>query len=107
MTPEEAALWAELRTNRLCGPHFRRQQVIDGFIVDFYCHTARLIVEVDGGVHATQGQYDAARDEWLQARGFSILRFTNDEVTGNLANILAQIASACGTCLLTREDQKN
>lgn len=103
MTPEEAVLWSELRTNRLFGLHFRRQQVIDGFIVDFYCHAARLIVEVDGGIHATQGLYDEVRDEWLQACGFTILRFANDEVTSDLPGVLARVAAACGAGAQTRE----
>ncbi len=51
MTPAERRLWNELRANRLGGWHFRRQQIIDGFIVDFYCHKAGLIIEVDGPIH--------------------------------------------------------
>ena len=51
MTAEEKILWRHLRTNRLQGLHFRRQQVFDGFIVDFYCHQSGLVVEVDGAVH--------------------------------------------------------
>ncbi len=57
MTDEEGALWQRLRTNRLNGLHFRRQQVIAGFIVDFYCHAARLAVEVDGASHAARAEY--------------------------------------------------
>ncbi len=76
MTPEEMLLWHELRTNKLAGWHFRRQQVIDGFIVDFYCHAASLIVEVDGGIHETQKAQDAERDAHLISRGFRILRVT-------------------------------
>jgi very-short-patch-repair endonuclease len=51
MTPEERILWERLRRNGLNGIHFRRQQVIDGYIVDFYCQSANLIIEVDGEVH--------------------------------------------------------
>lgn len=54
MTPAETCLWEQLRGNRCAGLHFRRQQVIDGFIADFYCHDAGLVVEVDGGVHKQQ-----------------------------------------------------
>jgi len=54
MTASENLLWQHLRANRLDGLHFRRQQVVDGFMVDFYCHAARLVVEVDGAVHARQ-----------------------------------------------------
>jgi very-short-patch-repair endonuclease len=59
MTPAEERLWAELRNNRLDGFHFRRQQVIDGYITDFYCHAAALAVETDGSVHDRQPGYDA------------------------------------------------
>ncbi len=53
-TREEALLWERLRRNQLDGLHFRRQQIIDGFIVDFYCHAAGLVVEVDGPIHTRQ-----------------------------------------------------
>jgi very-short-patch-repair endonuclease len=91
MTPEEALLWQELRANKLAGWHFRRQQVIDGFIVDFYCHAASLIVEVDGGIHETQKERDAERDAHLTSRGFRIVRVTNDEVQHNLQGVLQKI----------------
>jgi very-short-patch-repair endonuclease len=52
VTPEERLLWRELRTNRLESLHFRRQQIIDGFIEDFYCHAARIALKVDGAIHA-------------------------------------------------------
>ena len=97
MTAAEALLWQQLRGNRLNGLHFRRQQVIDGFIVDFYCHAAALIVEVDGGVHEAQTEYDAARDEILSLRGFRILRVSNEEVEQDRKGVLARIAAACGT----------
>jgi very-short-patch-repair endonuclease len=91
MTPAETRLWRELRTNKLAGWHFRRQQVIDGFIVDFYCHAASLIVEVDGGIHTTQKEQDAKRDAHLISRGFRILRVTNEEVNNNLESVLLKI----------------
>ena len=91
MTPEEAILWHELRTNKLAGWHFRRQQLIDGFIVDFYCHAASLIVEVDGGIHETQKEQDAERDSHFNSRGFRILRVTNDEVNNDLQGVLRNI----------------
>ncbi|MEW6027890.1 MAG: DUF559 domain-containing protein [Chloroflexota bacterium] len=61
MTPAEKILWEELRANRL-GVHFRRQQVIQGFIVDFYCHKAALVVEVDGDIHDLQKEEDERRE---------------------------------------------
>ncbi|MGQ0602524.1 MAG: endonuclease domain-containing protein [Anaerolineales bacterium] len=95
MTPEEKALWQALRTNKLHGFHFRRQQTIDGFIVDFYCHAAGLVVELDGEIHQQQVEYDAERDRGLSARGLRVLRFDNDEVRRDLAGVLKQILSAC------------
>jgi len=62
MTPAEKILWQELRANKL-GVHFRRQQVIAGFIVDFYCHKAALVIEVDGDIHDLQQEEDARREK--------------------------------------------
>jgi very-short-patch-repair endonuclease len=95
MTPAEKILWYQLRTDKLKGFHFRRQQAIDGYIVDFYCHAVALIIEVDGGIHKQQIEYDAERDAHLISRGFSILRFTNDEVMNNLPIVLERIRISC------------
>src|SRR5450759_2979359 len=91
MTPAEHRLWDALRGNQLSGLHFRRQQIIDGFIVDFYCHAARLIIEVDGGVHEQLVEYDAARSQILERRSLAVLRFTNDEVMYCLPAVLTRI----------------
>src|SRR3712207_6042446 len=80
MTEAKRVLWQEIRREQLPGLRFRRQQIIHGYIVDFYCHLAGLVVEVDGSIHGTQAEYDAERDEILTASGFRILRFTNDQV---------------------------
>jgi very-short-patch-repair endonuclease len=93
MTPEEAVLWRALRRNQLDGLHFRRQQVIDRFVVDFYCHAARLIVEVDGAGHQSQGAYDADRDRILSSYGVQVLRVTNHEIRDDLHSILDRIAT--------------
>jgi very-short-patch-repair endonuclease len=95
MTPAERRLWTELRANRLDGFHFRRQQIIDGFIVDFYCHAAGLVVEVDGALHDKQAEYDDERDRLLAARGLQVLRFRNREVLRELKGVLARIRAAC------------
>ncbi|MDY7041421.1 MAG: DUF559 domain-containing protein [Chloroflexota bacterium] len=95
MTEEERILWQHLRANRLHGFHFRRQQIIDGFIVDFYCHAAGLVVEVDGEIHQQQTEYDAERDQILSARGLRILRVTNEDIRCGLPDVLACIANAC------------
>lgn len=95
MTLQERTLWKHLRTNRLEGFHFRRQQVIQGFIVDFYCHAASLVVEVDGPIHRQQAEYDAERDKTLTAHGFRVMRVRNEEVERDLEGVLERIAAAC------------
>ena len=65
MTPAEQVLWQALRGNKLDGFHFRRQQIITGYIVDFYCHAASLAIELDGEVHLQQQEYDSERDRVL------------------------------------------
>jgi len=90
MTPAEKILWQELRANKL-GVHFRRQQVIAGFIVDFYCHKAELVVEVDGDVHDLQQEEDARREKVLRELGLRIVRFGNEEVVMNLSAVVGKI----------------
>ena len=95
MTPAESRLWQRLRAGHLEGFHFRRQQIIGKFIVDFYCHQADLVVEVDGGVHLDQGDYDQQRDEILKLNGLTVLRVTNQDVNQNLEGVLTLILEAC------------
>lgn len=90
-TKAEKRLWACLRGNRLDGWHFRRQQIIAGYIVDFYCHAAGLIVEVDGSIHAKQVEYDQERDLAISALGYRILRFPNQQVLENTDDVLQAI----------------
>ena len=90
MTPAEKILWEELRANKL-GVHFRRQQVIQGFIVDFYCHQAGLVVEVDGDVHDLQKEEDERREKVLSEMGLRIVRFQNDEVVRDLSVVVGKI----------------
>lgn len=99
MTSAEQILWQALRANRLQGWHFRRQQVIDGFIVDFYCHAARLVIEVDGDIHKQQAVYDKDRDKILAAQGVRVLRFQNSDILQNLEHVLTQITQACRASL--------
>jgi len=94
-TPAEQKLWNVLRDRRLCGYKFRRQTPISRFIVDFYCHEARLVVEVDGDVHAGQVEYDAERTEWLEAYGYRVIRVTNQDVLYRLNDVLEFVLEAC------------
>ncbi|MGH2502583.1 MAG: endonuclease domain-containing protein [Ktedonobacterales bacterium] len=95
MTDAERVPWERLRGGQVLALRFRRQQVIAGFIVDFYCHAARLVVEVDGSAHAGQEDYDVARDTALTAMGLRMVRFTNDDVQLRLDNTLARLAALC------------
>lgn len=95
MTPAERVLWARLRSGRLLGFRFRRQQVIAGFIVDFYCHAARLVIELDGSSHQGQADYDSDRDSALMALGLTILRFSNEDALTRLPDLIAEIAACC------------
>ena len=95
MTPAEKILWEKLRHNRLDGLQFRRQQIITPYIVDFYCHSKALVIEVDGDIHNLQQDYDAERNSYLIARGFRMLRVTNDDVKKNLVTVLQKISEAC------------
>ena len=90
MTTAEKLLWHEVRAKKL-GVRFRRQQIIAGFIVDFYCHKAALVVEVDGDIHDLQQEEDARREMVLSEMGLRIARFRNDEVMGNLSAVVGRI----------------
>ncbi len=94
-TQTEGILWQYLRGHKCNGLKFRRQQIIDGFIVDFYCHSARLVVEIDGEIHQQQIEYDLEREAVLKDRGLRILRFTNHEVLEQIDRVLLMIAEAC------------
>ena len=93
MTPAERILWNNLRANRLEGWHFRRQQIIDGFIVDFYCHKAELVIESDGPIHDQQEIEDNERTKVLTKRGLRVVRFTNHKVMNDLPQVLKSILS--------------
>ena len=91
-TDAEAALWELLRDKKL-GDKFRRQHLIDDFIVDFVCLSKNLVIEVDGGYHndPTQKEYDQQRTLYLSEKGFKVIRFTNEEVLGNTEAVLTKI----------------
>jgi very-short-patch-repair endonuclease len=95
MTPSEARLWQRLRRNQLGGLHFRRQQIIDGFIADFYCHAAGVVIELDGPIHERQADYDRERDRVIAARDLLVIRIRNAEIDTDLDLLLARIHAAC------------
>ncbi|MGO6818600.1 endonuclease domain-containing protein [Rhizobium leguminosarum] len=92
-TEEEYHLWSDLRARRLNGYKFARQVPIGPFIVDFLCREERLIVEVDGFQHA-ESVSDQRRTEWLNANGYSILRFWNREISRERRSVLETILAA-------------
>lgn len=95
MTDAERVLWSYLRYRKQAGRKFRRQESIGSYIVDFYCHREKLIIEVDGFVHnsITQKLYDEKRTAFLKANGYRILRFTNQEIFMKISTVLHTIAS--------------
>lgn len=94
-TMAENILWQALRNRQLEGFKFKRQVPLDGYILDFVCFDARLIIEVDGGQHAGRTA-DIRRDAYFRSEGFRILRFWNDDVTRNID----------GTCLAILSELK-
>ena len=94
-TTAENVLWYHLRRRNLNGHYFRRQHPIGKFIVDFYCAEKKLIVEIDGDVHAFQKNYDTARTEWLHTHGYHIIRFSNQQVLKETQTVLEKILDLC------------
>ena len=91
MTPEEQRLWYLLRGRRFYGFKFRRQMPIGSYIVDFACFEARLIVELDGGQHDDNLEYDLRRTAFLNASGWRVIRFWNNEFRTNEEGVLEAI----------------
>lgn len=94
-TDVENLLWRQLRRKELAGLKFRRQQPIDNYVVDFVCFEKRVVIEVDGGRHASERDKDAERDEYLIRNGFKVLRFWNNEVLQNIDGVLEVIRNSC------------
>jgi very-short-patch-repair endonuclease len=94
MTQQERLLWYQLRDRRLAGAKFRKQMWLGGYIADFACADARLVVEADGSQHADNADYDADRAAAFARLGWRTLRFWNNEITENLEGVLTLIANA-------------
>lgn len=90
-TQAEALIWCELRAKKLGGYKFRRQHPIGPFIVDFYCPSKKLVIEIDGPIHYKQIEYDTNREDQLMTLGYKVLRFTNQHVMNNLNDVLTDI----------------
>ena len=96
LTPAEAKVWGRVR-NRGLRFKIRRQHPIWRFIADFYCAEAKPVIEIDGDSHAEPDQeiYDGARTLWLEARGYKVIRITNEDVHRNLENALSELYLTC------------
>lgn len=77
-TPAERVLWKEVRHGGLCGVPIRRQHPVDRFVLDFYCASRKLAIELDGEIHEAQQARDAERTLMLSARGIRVIRFCNE-----------------------------
>lgn len=92
-TPAERVLWRHLSRGQL-GAKFSRQMPLGPFFADFLCRSARLVVELDGFSHALRPEHDSARDRWMRAEGWRVLRFANAEVMGNVEGVVTAIRLA-------------
>lgn len=92
-TPQEIKLWVHLKNKNFGDLKFRRQHIIDKYIVDFICLKKKIIIELDGCQHKREKdtKYDAKRNEYLQNLGFTVLRFWNNEVNNNLPGVILKI----------------
>ncbi len=97
MTDAERLLWSKIRRKSIENCQFYRQKVIGNYIVDFYCHKARLVIELDGGQHySLEGkQKDRIRDKYLQGLGLKILRFSDSDIFENIDGVLEIIWRHC------------
>ena len=93
-TDAERRLWARLRDRRLQGAKFARQVPIGAYVVDFCCREMKVIVELDGGQHAVQARSDTERTDFLEALGYRVLRFWNNDALANTDGVLQRIAEA-------------
>ena len=93
MTDAERLVWSRIRGKQLKGFQVYRQRIIGNYIVDFYCPNAKLVIELDGGQHFTEEglKKDAVRDIWINSQGFTVLRFSDEEVLSDLDGVIEKI----------------
>ena len=87
-TEAEAKLWSRLRAHRMAGVQFRRQHAIGNYIVDFCSPRRKLIIELDGSQHLDQAEYDLERTQYLEVKGYRVLRFWNNDVMNEIDAVL-------------------
>jgi imidazole glycerol-phosphate synthase subunit HisF len=100
MTEAEIVLWNYLKEG-VNGVKFRRQHALGIYIADFYCHKAKLVIEVDGSIHQVEEvkKQDEQKQKDLEQSGYKVIRFTNNEVMANAADVLNKIDLTLKTCL--------
>jgi len=98
-TDAELALWQVLSARKLGGVRFNRQVKIPPYVCDFVARSLKLVVEVDGGQHAVNAADDARRTRYLEAKGYRVVRFWNNDVLGNLDGVVAEIERVIATML--------
>ena len=92
-TPAERHLWSVLRNSTL-GAKFSRQMPLGPYFADFLCRDLKLVIELDGMSHETRADHDRARDAWMAAQGYRVLRFVNADVGGNVEGVAIVIRAA-------------
>ena len=95
MTVAERRLWGKLRASRFHGLKFQRQEPVGPYIVDFYCSTARFVIELDGDAHSLTSRNDAFRQTYLEKEGLTVVRFPNFEVLHNTGRVLELLYEKC------------
>ncbi|HNX66142.1 MAG TPA: endonuclease domain-containing protein [Bacteroidales bacterium] len=95
-TEAEKIIWQSLRRRQIEGLRFRRQHPINNFVADFYCHEAKLVIEIDGGVHddPEQKEKDLARQQIINDFGIKVLRFKNEEIFNDIESVIIKIKSS-------------
>jgi len=93
MTNAELILWDRIRNNQLLGFRFKAQHPVAGFIADFYCHKAKLVIEADGLIHQAQKEYDMDRDRVFNDLGLTVIRFSNEEIENSPDSVIQIISN--------------
>ncbi len=99
-------LWEYLRKNKILGARIKRQHPIGTYIADFYCHAAKLVIEVDGANHNTTDQklYDEERTFNLKINGLTVIRFSNEQIEQDLSNVIAEITKQVQEIINSKQD---
>ena len=90
-TEAEGILWGILKNRKFCKFKFRRQHIIEGFAVDFYCVKNKLAIEIDGEIHDKQREYDKERETIIESEDIRIIRFTNDDILNRIDTVLKKL----------------